>query len=125
MQIVMNGEGFWDINHSVVKQPGIKRILFLGDSFTIGYGISRADRFSDIIQKRLPRSYQVINMGMWGYSTDQELLVLRQKGLKYAPDILPLYKELGLRTIPIGTAKGTLSESNAAKLRALLEEAQK
>jgi predicted short-subunit dehydrogenase-like oxidoreductase (DUF2520 family) len=44
---------------------------------------------------------------------------------KYAPDILPLYKDLGLKTIPIGIAKGTLSESNAVKLRTLLEGAQK
>ena len=40
---------------------------------------------------------------------------------KSAPDILPLYKELGLKTIPIGIAKGTLSESNAEELRVLLE----
>jgi predicted short-subunit dehydrogenase-like oxidoreductase (DUF2520 family) len=41
---------------------------------------------------------------------------------KYAPDILPLYKELGLKTIPIGMAKGTLSESKAEELRSLLEK---
>ena len=40
---------------------------------------------------------------------------------KYAPDILPLYRELGLKTIPIGIAKGTLSESKAEELRSLLE----
>ncbi len=40
---------------------------------------------------------------------------------KYAPDILPLYKELGQQTIPIGIAKGTLSEDKAAELRSLLE----
>lgn len=40
---------------------------------------------------------------------------------KYAPDILPLYRELGLKTIPIGTAKGTLSESKAKELRVLLK----
>ena len=40
---------------------------------------------------------------------------------KSAPDILPLYKELGLRTIPIGIAKGTLSEEKAEELRSLLE----
>ena len=39
---------------------------------------------------------------------------------KSAPDILPLYRELGLKTIPIGIAKGTLSERNAEELRALL-----
>ncbi|MEE9366636.1 MAG: DUF2520 domain-containing protein [Dehalococcoidales bacterium] len=40
---------------------------------------------------------------------------------KHAPDILPLYRELGLKTIPIGVAKGTLSESKAEELRSLLE----
>ena len=40
---------------------------------------------------------------------------------KYAPDILPLYRELGLKTIPIGIAKGTLSEGKAEELRSLLE----
>ncbi len=43
---------------------------------------------------------------------------------KYAPDILPLYKELGLKTIPIGIAKGTLSQERAEELRALLESKQ-
>ncbi len=42
---------------------------------------------------------------------------------KHAPDILPLYKALGLRTIPLGLAKGTLSEIKAAELRSLLARA--
>lgn len=42
---------------------------------------------------------------------------------KHAPDILPLYKALGLRTIPLGLAKGTLSEVKAAELRSLLARA--
>jgi len=37
-----------------------------------------------------------------------------------APEVLPLYKELGNWTIPIGLAKGTLSKSRAAEIRALL-----
>lgn len=40
---------------------------------------------------------------------------------KHAPEVLPLYKALGLRTLPVGLAKGTLSEDKAAVLRALLE----
>jgi predicted short-subunit dehydrogenase-like oxidoreductase (DUF2520 family) len=36
------------------------------------------------------------------------------------PDIVPLYKALGLMTIPIGIEKGTLSEEKAAVLRAML-----
>jgi predicted short-subunit dehydrogenase-like oxidoreductase (DUF2520 family) len=41
---------------------------------------------------------------------------------KYAPEILPLYQELGRFTIPIGLAKGSLSEGNAAELKTLLKK---
>ena len=44
---------------------------------------------------------------------------------KKAPAVLSLYKELGNWTIPIGLAKGTLSESRAEELRALFQENQK
>ncbi len=36
------------------------------------------------------------------------------------PRLVPLYKALGLETIPIGVAKGTLSREKAAELKALL-----
>ena len=44
---------------------------------------------------------------------------------KYAPDMLPLYKDLGIWTIPIALAKGTLNESRAEELRTLLKGEQK
>jgi predicted short-subunit dehydrogenase-like oxidoreductase (DUF2520 family) len=46
----------------------------------------------------------------------KHLAALEQK----EPTLLPLYKSLGLETIPIGVAKGTLSEEKAAELRSLL-----
>lgn len=39
-----------------------------------------------------------------------------------APELLPVYRELGLRTIPIGRGKGTLNETAAGQLRRLLGE---
>lgn len=41
---------------------------------------------------------------------------------KKAPGMLSLYKELGNWTIPIGLAKGTLSEERARELRVLLKD---
>jgi lysophospholipase L1-like esterase len=90
MHILMNSDGFWDDAHPIRKMAGFKRILFLGDSFTIGYGVNKNDRFTELIKKQLSTHFQVINMGMWGYSTDQELLVLKEKGLKYSPDVVIL-----------------------------------
>ena len=40
---------------------------------------------------------------------------------KYAPQMLPLYKELGRFTIPIGQDKGSLTDDKAEELRALLK----
>ena len=40
---------------------------------------------------------------------------------KFAPDLLPLYKELGRFTIPIGQDKGSLTAEKAADLKKLLE----
>ena len=88
MNVHFNSEGFWDDEHSTEKDQGVKRILFLGDSFTIGYGISRENRFAEILKGYLNPDYEIINMGMWGYSTDQELIVLTEKGLKYKPDVV-------------------------------------
>jgi hypothetical protein len=88
MDISMNHEGFWDTRHEIKKPPGKKRILFLGDSFTIGYGIQKKDRFSDVIAKQAPEHVEIMNMGMWGYSMDQELLVLTDLGLQYNPDVV-------------------------------------
>jgi hypothetical protein len=90
MHVTMNGEGFWDSDHQEKKPDGTKRILFLGDSFTIGYGVRYEDRFSELISRKLPFGTEVINMGMWGYSTDQELLLYSEIGQKFDPDILVL-----------------------------------
>jgi lysophospholipase L1-like esterase len=90
MAITINGEGFFDDHHAVAKPEGIKRLLFLGDSFTAGIGIPKKNRFTDLIKERLSTGYEVLNMAIWGYSTDQELLALEEKGLKYNPDIVVL-----------------------------------
>ena len=48
---------------------------------------------------------------------DRHLAALK----KYAPEMLPLYKELGRFTIPIGQEKGSLTAGKAAELKKLLQ----
>jgi hypothetical protein len=52
--------------------------------------VDEESRFGERIQASLPPDIDVINMGMWGYSTGQELLVLREMGLAYQPDVVVL-----------------------------------
>ncbi len=43
---------------------------------------------------------------------------------KYAPEMLPLYRDLGIWTIPIALAKGSIDQSRAEELKALLRGKQ-
>ena len=70
------------------KRPGTRRILFAGDSYFWGYGVSDAEVLTEVLQRALPPSYEVLNGGTIGYGTDQEFLWLKNEGLRYRPDIV-------------------------------------
>ncbi len=89
-----------DINSYGLRGPELnqtktkKRILFLGDSFTFGYGINEKDTFPRLLARLLneyhPDSYEVINLGVMGYGTDQELAYFKTTGINLTPDIVVL-----------------------------------
>jgi len=87
--VLLNKRGFRDYDYDYSKPKGKKRIVVLGDSFAMGYVMSLKDTFSKQLETKLP-NYQVINFGIAGYSTDQELLILKTEGLRYEPDIVLL-----------------------------------
>ncbi len=65
------------------------RILILGDSFTFGDEVSDDETYSYYLQEMLPHT-EVINMGVHGYGHDQMLILLKEEGVKYQPDIVIL-----------------------------------
>src|SRR3989338_4161204 len=90
----INSLGFRDGEHPVGKVNGTFRILVLGDSYTEGYGVEAAQRFSGLLEAMLNngsgRRYEVVNMGVASYSPILEYLVLRDKGLALEPDLVIL-----------------------------------
>lgn len=75
------------------KPAGTKRVLLLGDSFTLGYTVEGPDTISGLLGARLAaegREVEVLNGGTEGYSTDQEVLWLAREGARYAPDVVVL-----------------------------------
>lgn len=89
-QIEISSQGLRDVEHSRSKPTGVFRIVVMGDSFVFGAGgVEPQDRFSDLLG-RSARDLEVINMGVPGYSTDQEFLTLKDKGLAYHPDLVLL-----------------------------------
>jgi lysophospholipase L1-like esterase len=70
------------------------RILALGDSATFGWGVSQDQvftvRLERMLQGRLERPVRVINSGVGGYNTVQELAYFRREGVTLQPDLVML-----------------------------------
>ena len=79
-----NSRGFRDIEHVVDNRPGI---IFLGDSFVEGYDVEASERFTDRLRMKLP-DWSVYNLGITGYGTDQEYILLKLHFDFYKPRIV-------------------------------------
>lgn len=86
----INAIGFRGGPVSVEKPPGTRRILVLGDSNSFGYGVEEEQRYSDLLAGSLPKGYEVLNFGVFGYGTDQAALLFERNGLMFKPDIVVL-----------------------------------
>jgi hypothetical protein len=66
---------------------GKPTIMFLGDSFVWGYDVEEPERFTEKIQAKHPE-WNVLNLGVSGYGTDQEYLLLQQQFDRYKPQMV-------------------------------------
>ncbi len=90
--ININSLGLRDKECDQRKGEKAYRILVLGDSSTLGYGIRIEETFSERIEEILIRtdtaSYEIINAGVSGYNTRDELNYLVHYGLDLHPDMV-------------------------------------
>ena len=74
--------------------PGQRRVLVFGDSFGFGVGVDEEHLVSTQLQALLDASsaerFEVVNMSVSGYSTDQELILMRELGLGLRPEAVIL-----------------------------------
>lgn len=90
-----NNHGFRGEPVAVAKPDGVRRVLMLGDSITFGNAVEWNQTFSYVLQQRLNeragrRMFEVLNLGVSGYNTSQELATLEELGLKFSPDLIVL-----------------------------------
>jgi tetratricopeptide (TPR) repeat protein len=105
-----NPRGYFDHDNSVLatinslglrgeeitaeKPAGTYRILGIGDSFAFGEGVKDDDTFLHRLQLRLnagnagPTRYQVLNAGVQGYNTRDEVVYLEHHWLALNPDLV-------------------------------------
>jgi len=93
--VKINGKGLRGPEYPYQKEPGVYRILVLGDSFTAGLQVPQEQTFPSLLEARLRQQYpqaaiEVINAGVIGYGTDNELAYFTNEGYKYRPDLVVL-----------------------------------
>src|SRR3989338_348990 len=87
-----NSDGLRDDEYPVGK-TGKYRIIFLGDSLTLGWGVEEKDTFEKILESKLNqiRPTEILNFGIGNFNTEQEVNLFLEKGLKYEPDQAVLF----------------------------------
>jgi hypothetical protein len=94
----INSEGLRDREHTKAKPPNTIRIAVIGDSYAEALQVPLDNAFwavmGDELQQHCAKlagqQVEVINFGVSGYGTAQELITLRQKVWDYSPDIVLL-----------------------------------
>jgi lysophospholipase L1-like esterase len=95
-RVEFNSAGFRDVERAAAPPPGAFRILALGDSFTASLQVPREETFLARLERELAqelppgRSAEVINAGVDGYGTAQELLLHRGRFADFAVDLVLL-----------------------------------
>jgi hypothetical protein len=95
--VVINSDGLRDIEHAVAKPQNTFRIALIGDSYCEAFPVQQSQAFWAVMQRNLQdcnavagKQIEVINFGVSGYGSAQELLTLREKVWKYSPDLVLL-----------------------------------
>ena len=98
-------------SHAVTR----KKIIFLGDSLTEGYGVQRDQAFPALVQKKSDnegKNWQIINAGISGSTTSSGPSRV-QWVIKEKPDLIVLLlgSNDGLRGVPVLTMQKNLTDT--------------
>jgi hypothetical protein len=93
----INSAGLRDREHTKAKPPNTIRIAVVGDSYAEALQVPMEKAFWFVMGEKLKecrafggRDVEVINFGVSGYGTAQELITLRKQVWDYSPDIVLL-----------------------------------
>lgn len=93
----INSDGLRDVEHAKAKPSNTLRIAVVGDSYAEALQVPLENAFWKIAETKLQscaatggKTVEVINFGVSGYGTAQELITLQQKVWEYSPDVVLL-----------------------------------
>lgn len=111
--VTINSAGFRGPELREGGSPDAIRVLCLGDSFTLGYGVGDDDAYPRQLERLLAELWpgqmpEVINAGVQGYATYHEIDFLKNRGLGLKPNIVVIavyYNDLDPRPADDYTAR--------------------
>jgi lysophospholipase L1-like esterase len=71
-----------------------RRLVFLGDSLTFGWGVEKPQTFESLLERRLSEEVtptEIVNFGTGNYNTTQQVQRFLETGLAYAPDAVVVF----------------------------------
>lgn len=96
IKVDINSHGLRSPETTYEKPLGTFRILNLGDSIVMGWGVREEDTYGQRLELMLNEDssrdfrFEVINAGVPGWNVENALAFLQQEGLKYEPDLILL-----------------------------------
>lgn len=91
--VLTNTHGFHDREHAYEKEKEVFRVVVLGDSFMEALQVPIEEGFCQRLEEDLKRltgknRIEVINLGLSGRGPAQHYAILKERGLKYRPDLV-------------------------------------
>jgi lysophospholipase L1-like esterase len=88
----INAQGFRGADWTKEKRAGVRRVFVLGGSVAFGWGASSDDVvFTAVLERRLRAlgtECEVLNAGVIGYDSEQEMILFETELLDWAPDLV-------------------------------------
>lgn len=91
----INSDGMNQLkNFPIKKERETFRIVTLGDSFTFGENVNTFENYPSVLQRILDKEcssqtkFEVLNLGVSGYDIQYSIERLKNRGLKYEPDLV-------------------------------------
>ena len=91
----ISAQGLNDRVFSLLKPQDIFRIAVVGDSTSFGWKVERKNSFPKILERLLNQNpsgkvYEVMNFSVPGYNTSQECELIKEKVMRFHPDMVLL-----------------------------------
>ncbi len=91
-----NADGMRDKTYAKDKAPDTLRIALLGPSHVMGNGVADGQTFEALVEDRLNREFkhstyrrfEILNFGVDGYCTLQQLALLEDRVFAFSPDVV-------------------------------------